>query len=326
MKVNKLSLCGLIFLSWIAYLSLASAQATLPLPSDSDQEGHILTSWTDGFLDIYHLQATDSNLVFARLPDGTTLHMGTKESNQTPLLLRGIEGEPDYRVSTDGMIIKATGDSEAFRVGVNDQITLINQPLKYPEFDIRHIAAGREVWDGVARSDSVIPFHEVSDRTPSIRISYGAFDYLYGSADIKGDERPVRRAMEAFVGLVTGPVEVLEVNHSSSFYHTGAAFLKATRPRHLIAQTWMPSQLDGRGVKLMLSPDLYPGRRQLFVTNLLEPIKATLGARLSAELASYQGDVLIRVHPGGKQYYIYVLSGHSATPHIKKAHGPFLAR
>lgn len=325
MKVNKLSLFGLIFLSWMAYLLPARAQVTYPLPSHADKEGHPLTSWTEGFLDIYHLQATDGNVVMARLPDGTTLRMGTNEDDQTPFLTEN-EWELDYRVMNDGKIVKSTGESEVFRVGVNDQITLLKRPREYPGFDIRHVAAGREVWDGVAGSRSVIQFDEVTDRTPAIRISYGAFDYFYGSVDIKGDERTVRQEMEAFVGLVTGPVEVLEVNHSSSFYHTGTAFLKATRPRQLVAQTWMPSQLDSRGVKLMLSPDLYPGKRELFVTNLLEPIKAILGARLSAELASHQGHVLIRVHPGGRQYYIYVLSEDSKAPLIKSAHGPFLTR
>jgi hypothetical protein len=79
---------------------------------------------------------------------------------------------------------------EAFHAGDNTQFTLVRQPERYPEFEIRNIAVNGVVWTGVNKNTRN-HFPSVSDLSPqeypgenmcsaAFRLSYGKFDYFNG--------------------------------------------------------------------------------------------------------------------------------------------------
>lgn len=224
--------------------------------------------------------------------------------------------------------------AERFEVGSNSQFKLRYDADKYPEFEIRNLAANGQVWTGVQ--------HEVYDLVPSkdvmtddeyagedllsaaIRISYGKFDYLHGSDISHVAPKGTWGDVETVVGLAVGPVEVSKANNHGSHGTMGEAFLKAVRPKVVIIQNWAADQPDHRVLQRMMDRSLYPGERDIFATNLLEATRIVLGRR-AAQMKSQRGHVVTRVHPGGEFYDIYILD---EVDHftVKAIHGPYESR
>ncbi len=116
---------------------------------------------------------------------------------------------------------------ERFRPGQNDQIVLRRERQKYPEFEVRNVAANGEVWTGVATNtriqfpplEQVPPADRPSENMCSLvfRLSYGKFDY-YSGGDIPGvpDEgAPSWHDLETPVAQAVGPVEVALMDHTA---------------------------------------------------------------------------------------------------------------
>ena len=381
--------------------------------------GDVLPSWTEGYLDIHHINTGKGECSFFMLPDGTTmlvdagatarpkprvtdpkpdgsrtpgewitryilhflqnqpekklnymmlthfhddhigeLYPGLKTSKAGNYILTGITevGEnipfdklvdrnwPDYNWPTS---LKASYiqnyikfakwnvehknvEAAQFRVGANDQITLVRNPGKYPNFEIRNIASNGHVWTGVGNNErnhfppleSLSPSEYPDENMLSIafRLSYGKFDYFNGG-DLTTGAPGQWQDIETPVGLVTGPVEVCEANHHAYFDAMGVPFLQAVRPRVLIVQVWSPSQPSANILARMLSSGTYPGPRDIFVTNTMEETRVVSG-RMD-NLKSQQGHLVVRVNPGGGSYMIYILDDSEENFKIKAIHGPY---
>jgi len=160
----------------------------------------------------------------------------------------------------------------------------------------------------------------------AIRISYGRFDYFNGG-DLSNGYAPAGswEDIETPVGLVTGPVDVCEVNHHAYSDAMGEAFIKAVRPRVFILQAWDAAHPVGMILARMLSQSVYPGERDIFATNLLEANRIVIGDR-SKQMQSTQGHIVIRVHPGGEQYNIYILDDATENFSVKSVFGPYESR
>ena len=90
-------------------------------------------------------------------------------------------------------------------------------------------------------------------------------------------------------------------------------------------QLWSAGQPDNRGLQRMLAQWVFPGERNIFATNLIETIKKVIGRRTD-QMKGQQGHVVIRVHPGGDQYDIYILDDAAESFTIKAIHGPYKSR
>ena len=382
--------------------------------------GEELPLWSEGYLDIHHINTGKGEAVFCILPDGTTMltdagatarpkprvtdprpdgsrtpgdwisryilhflenqsekkldyvllthfhddHMGElypglKNSPKGNYVLTGITevGEhipfskivdrnwPDYNwpesLKTDYIrnyigfvkwqVENKNMKAEQFLVGVNDQFALVRQPDKYPDFEIRNLAANGRVWTGVATNvrnhfpttEELKPEEYPGENKLScaIRMSYGKFDYFNGG-DLTTGAPGSWQDIETPVGLVTGPVEVCEANHHAYYDAMGVPFLQAVRPKVIIVQIWSPSQPDNRVLSWMLSSGTYPGPRDVFSTNMMEETWTVIGSRID-DMKSRQGHIVIRVNPGGDNYMIYILDDAQENFKVKAIHGPY---
>lgn len=68
---------------------------------------------------------------------------------------------------------------------------------------------------------------------------------------------------------------------------------------------------------------LYNGPRDLFTTNMLEANRHVIGSLIDRLYKSQQGHILVRVLPGGKQYYIIILDDHREEAKVKAVFGPY---
>jgi len=385
--------------------------------------GEPLPPWSEGYLDMHHINTGRGECLFATLPDGTTLvvdagevvpsprvtparpdesksagewisryiqraieplprkeidyiflthfhddHMGEvrlarEKSEKGDYLLTGItevgdripfrkivdRGWPEYNypkpMSSDPNMANyirfvechvANGaTAEQFVVGSNQQFVLLRNAERYPEFEIRNLAANGTVWTGVGdhTRDHFPPLETLeADKFPgenqcsaAIRISYGKFDYFSGGDIVHSNAIGSWRDIETPVGWVTGPVEVCDANHHAYHDAMGEPFLKAVRPRVIIMQLWSATHPDHRTLQRLLDRSIYPGERDIFATNLMEATRVVLGRRVN-QLKSHQGHIVTRVHPGGDLYTIYVLNDSSEEYTVKSIHGPYESR
>ncbi len=221
--------------------------------------------------------------------------------------------------------------------GRNDQIVLPRDRARYPQFQVRNIAANGEVWTGAGTATTrIFPEHASlpRDAWPSenmssqvIRLSYGPFDY-YTGGDIPGNVRPgfpSWQDVETAVGKAVGPVDVAVVNHHGNRDSQNAAFVSALRPRAWIIPVWSADHPGHDVLDRMYSPRLYPGPRDVFATNMIEANRIVIGPLLD-RLASAQGHIVVRVAPGGATYQVIILDDSAETYRVRNVLGPFASQ
>ncbi|WP_040417259.1 ComEC/Rec2 family competence protein [Cyclobacterium qasimii] len=223
--------------------------------------------------------------------------------------------------------------AEQFKVGVSDQFALINEPEKYPNFEIRNIAANGQVWTGTGtnKRNHFPPMESIDESdypdenlcSTAFRLSYGAFDY-YSGGDLLARKLGHWKDIETPVGLATGPVDVCLANHHAYYDAMSESFLQAVRPRVHIIHAWAPSHPSPSVLRRMSSTAIYPGPRDIFSTNIMDATRVVIGAGLD-ELKSQQGHIVVRVNPGGESYLIYILDDSEESFKITSIHGPYFS-
>lgn len=233
---------------------------------------------------------------------------------------------------------------ERFEPGRADQIVLRRAPRDFPGFEVRNIAANGRVWTGGGTATrnrfppGILPVE--NNCSLAFRLTYGAFTYFNGGdmAGFIGATAPAWTEMESAVAWVTGPVDVHALNHHGTQDAVNAFFLSVLRPRVHILSTYASSQPSPDVMRRMLSERIYPGPRDIFMTNsdwpgrrehmvklFGEPETVWLQERI-AQVAARQGHVIVRVEPGGARYRIIVLDDRVAAGRVLSVHGPFAAR
>jgi hypothetical protein len=74
------------------------------------------------------------------------------------------------------------------------------------------------------------------------------------------------------------------------------------------------------------SPLLYSAKRDLFATNMMEANKDVIGPLVDQSYQSVQGHIVVRVMPGGKEYYIIILDDSRQDLQVKKVFGPYTSK
>ncbi|NIJ52458.1 ComEC/Rec2 family competence protein [Dyadobacter arcticus] len=222
--------------------------------------------------------------------------------------------------------------------GRNDQLTLIRNPKKYAGvFEIRNVAANGEVWTGVG-TETRAQFPDLKTLSPqlfpsenmcsiALRISYGKFDYFTGG-DLPGIVRPGMpqwQDMETPVAKAVGPVEMQILDHHGNRDSQNEMMLKTLRPRVLIIPVWSSDHPGHDVLDRIYSQNIYPGERDVFATDMLEPNKLVIGELLD-RLKSDSGHIVVRVEPGGDRYHVFILDDRNEECKIKSVHGPYIAR
>jgi beta-lactamase superfamily II metal-dependent hydrolase len=227
--------------------------------------------------------------------------------------------------------------AERFRPGAADQITLVHAPEKYPNFTIRNLAANGIVWTGEGTNTRRIIPHpndlpkseEIEENNLSLafRINYGKFKF-YAGGDLSyknvlvapSPEIAKWRDIETPVAQACGHVDVMKANHHGSHDANSAPFLRLLSPRVIVIATRNPQQPFVSTFRRMTSTDAWPGPRDIFMTNLLDPNRLFL--RLPEKLLGHR-HVVIRVQPGGDQYSVFQIDDSNEKGRILSTHGPY---
>ncbi|HEX3577757.1 MAG TPA: MBL fold metallo-hydrolase [Thermoanaerobaculia bacterium] len=226
---------------------------------------------------------------------------------------------------------------ETIKVGRADQIVLRHEAKAFPNFEVRNVAGNGMVWTGSGDEPRSIfpPLESIADEDrPSenmcsigLRIRYGKFDYFTGG-DMPGVPdagAPEWQSVETAVARVIGPTDVHVANHHGSIDPESAGFLATLRSSVIIVPAWSATHPSQDSLKRMMATRLYPGPRDIFITTLREPTKASIGSRAD-QLKAQHGHIVVRVAPGGDEYRVFVLDDMTDTGNVVAMFGPYAAK
>ena len=248
---------------------------------------------------------------------------GTQDFDR--LSLANYLGFADYRLKHGQAVV-------GLKPGALDQIKL-GHPDAFPTFHVRNIAANGIIWTG-AREETqyYIPKGAIADchfdenpLSNVLTFAYGRFKY-YTGGDIPGIPnytQPWWRDVETPVSAVVGPVDVMVLDHHGNRDTVNETILRTLAPRVMVQLNWLSAQPGEDAVNRMASKGLYPGPRDVFSIGMAPESRAVIGPIMDSLYKSYNGNIVIRVAPGGDSYEVYVLNDTDARREIVKRFGPY---
>jgi len=225
--------------------------------------------------------------------------------------------------------------AEALVVGSAQQITLQHHPTQYPSFSVMGVKRNGTIWTGYSNNtfqyftpDSVVTEKGTFNENPlslAIKLTYGKFDYFTGgdNTGLQGYGLPQWFDVETPIAKAVGKVEVTTLNHHGNRDATNENFLRALQPKVVVEQTWCSDHPGQEVMHRLISDHLYNGEKNIFATNIQEATKQTLGFWFTRGYKSLFGHVIIRVLPGGDQYYVFIAETINQKITIKKVFGPY---
>ncbi len=221
---------------------------------------------------------------------------------------------------------------EKLKVGSKTQISQNINHARYPTFLVRNIKSNVEIWSGkddeaISVMPDTIPSKDYNENPLSLalKISYGKFDYFTGG-DMTGQQGfglPAWFDVETPTAKVVGKVDVLTLNHHGVRDASNEFFLKTLAPRVIVQQSWSSNHPGEEVLHRIISPYLYPGKRDIFASYIHEETSATYGRWLDENYLSKRGHIVIRVTQGGDEFHIFILDDTTYQLKVIKAFGPY---
>ncbi len=131
------------------------------------------------------------------------------------------------------------------------------------------------------------------------------------------------RNTETPISKAVGAVDVATMDHHGNRDALNETIIKTLRLRCGSAKF---SRLTHPGHEVLLrltNKHIYKETADLYCTNMLEANRLVIGPLVDRAYKSQQGHILVRVLPGGKEYYILILDDNESNLKIKKVFGPY---
>ncbi len=240
----------------------------------------------------------------------------------------------NYLAFIQTQITKGALVVESLKAGSKTQIIQKINPARYPTFQVRNIKSNGEIWSGkgdetINVMPDTIPLKDYNENPLSLalKISYGKFDYFTGGdmTGLQGFGLPSWFDMETLTAKVVGKVDVLTLNHHGVRDASNEFFLKTLAPRVIVQQSWSSNHPGEEVLHRIISPYIYPGKRDIFATYIHEETSATYGRWLDENFMSKRGHIVIRVAQGGGEFHIYILDDTMNSLRVRKVFGPYEA-
>lgn len=227
---------------------------------------------------------------------------------------------------------------EKIRVGATDQIVMKHNPSICNNFTVRNVAAGGYVWTGTGTgSSTALPStaefmaygkdsgYQVGENVMSVAIlvSLGLFDWFTaGDAQYNGYSNYPYKDIETPMGqAINKRVEAMKASHHCTANTNGDGILSVLKPDVVVAAPWRDVQPNSATLARFCYHN--PGVR-IFATNLTDNNRQTL-EKAGVDMERFEstgGHVVVRVHPSGIRYWVFVLDDTNQNYNITKRVGP----
>ncbi|MBO6170130.1 MAG: MBL fold metallo-hydrolase [Bacteroidales bacterium] len=208
--------------------------------------------------------------------------------------------------------------AESFRVGDSKQLRLRHRPCRYRNFKIMNYAASGIVWNG---KEAVNAYEgEVlreNGASCCFLLSYGDFDY-YTGGDAGGNTRVALPVAQA----IGRPIEAMKADHHLSYHTMKKETMDIYQPMVVVTQSFTEREIqpDIETLTRLFSEQSYHCR---YYFSNIGPVQRSAHADLYDQAAGINGHVVIRVMPGGHEFYVIMLDDTNFEYKIKSVDGPF---
>lgn len=265
----------------------------------------------------------------------TYLHSNNEYGKKLAHTLLDYQKFIQYQTKKNGLI------AEKFDVGSNNQIHPVYASI--PNFEVQNIIGDGVVWNG--KDLNTYPFiryaendqgnvKKENDLSVGFRIDDGPFRYFTGG-DMTGrllTGKDIDSSAEGVAAPVIGNVDVATMNHHGFDDAQSEIWVKTLRPQVWIQQNWAASQTGLSMLLRVLDPHSYNYLRDLFSTNhfaLNDLSLPALGNSKQSSIDHYYkaagGNIVVRVLPGGKEFWVIVLSRNLEHPVVQAVYGPYFS-
>lgn len=221
--------------------------------------------------------------------------------------------------------------ADRFRTG-EEQIVLVNNKEKYPDFKIFNICANGYVWkiDSATGEGSIINANAAKGNPAScgFHLTYGKFDYITCGDLTGGPQNRVAEYIKA--AIAPGGFDVFKVHHHLSNNSWGST-MQTTQmsPRVIVNQNFYKKQPDPTLLNSIATgvfeKNTYTWTKDFFTTNM-HPEAISENPGIVNNLKDYNGHIVVRVVPGGNEYYVYLLDDTDFNFKVKSIHGPYSSK
>ncbi len=245
----------------------------------------------------------------------------------------------DWQKFVGWAVEKKGMQADRFRVG-EEQIVLLYDKEKYADFRVFNFIAGTYAWAkgedaegelvhvGAGRNDL-----RGNPASAGFHISYGNFDLL-SAGDL--EKKPQNHLAYYYRDFMDSGLDVFKANHHLNINSWGSKMRELLDPRVIVAHTTGIHQPDIPTLHYIMegelpegaNPDHYKGdwsrkltwEKDIFVTNADASVLENESIR---KLAGSNGHIVVRVAPGGDEYYVYMLDDNNFEYKVKAIHGPY---
>ncbi len=222
--------------------------------------------------------------------------------------------------------------AEQIDVGKADQIVLKKNPSKYTNFQVRNIAGNGRVWLGTGNGSintlpeaSVLVAADADENILSIglEMSYGKFNYFCGGdLQYNGKSTYAWKDIETPIAIVMNQVDAMKANHHGTGNCNGAVFLNKLAAQTVLIHPWRDVQPNPETIGRFYDANI---GCNIFSTNMTNPNKVRLSEYIS-KIKSMQGHIVLRVHPGGDKYTVYILDDSNEQYKVTDVYGPYQSK
>lgn len=204
---------------------------------------------------------------------------------------------------------------ERWQVGSTEQIRLERGASSVP-FEVRNLAGMGVVWGAGTRFDAT-DRPNVNACSIALRLRFGRFTYFCAGDLTSWADAGTRPKLDALTpaALAAGPVDVAVAPHHGLFDASNSEMVLALSARAWIISAWHASHPSITTLERLFNPRLFDGPRDVYATGLHPAVRLT-AARLTHQLASDDGHVIVRVAADGESYQILVTSNRDERDRI----------
>ena len=212
--------------------------------------------------------------------------------------------------------------AERFTPG-KEQIVLVNKPKQYKNFSILNVCANGFVWGKTANGEGMLIGGKANrggnPTSCGFHLSYGKFDYM-----ACGDVSWTSQDLTAFYFrdyIGNDKLDAYKCNHHLAYNGWGKMMrLFNFDPQVVLNHSFASNKPHPEPLEYIL-----PRVKAFFATNI-HPTIYEANKELIDKITAYNGHIVLRVMPGGNEFYVYMLDDSNFEYKVKSVHGPYLSK
>ena len=212
--------------------------------------------------------------------------------------------------------------AERFTPG-KEQIVLVNKPKQYKNFSILNVCANGFVWGKTTNGEGMLIGGKANrggnPTSCGFHLSYGKFDYM-----ACGDVSWTSQDLTAFYFrdyIGNDKLDAYKCNHHLAYNGWGKMMrLFNFDPQVVLNHSFASNKPHPEPLEYIL-----PRVKAFFATNI-HPTIYEANKELIDKITAYNGHIVLRVMPGGNEFYVYMLDDSNFEYKVKSVHGPYLSK